>query len=209
MWTTPAGVWAAQRGATVSFGCPGVPGTSCHSAVYSTLLLWPYSKCRVEEDDNLLLGHWWHVYFFYIFWRYSMTFRLFTSLENHIGFLCAYSEVNIQGTILTERNRERKAGLSALKCRSLLQIYESISANAAQKSWLSAPPGKCWSVRCFPAHLHHFSPIAYWAADWEELNVFLPLLSSLTDKLVNCMCGIGPRLSVCMNMAEVEFGGLY
>lgn len=30
--------------------------------------------------------------------------------------------------------------------RSLLQIYEAISANAAQKSWLSAPPGKGWSV---------------------------------------------------------------
>lgn len=60
---------------------------------------------------------------------------------------------------------------------------------------------ECWT------HLHYFSPIPYWAADWEELNVFLPSLSPLTDKLVNCMCGT--VLSVWMNMPEVEVVLIY
>lgn len=70
------------------------------------------------------------------------------SLEIHIGWLCAVQWIQYSVHHFDwEKEGAKKAGLSALKCRSLLQIYEPISANAAQKSWLSAPPGKCWSVR--------------------------------------------------------------
>lgn len=86
---------------------------------------------------------------------------------------------------------------------SLLQIYEPISANEALKSWLSAPPGKVSECH---THLHYYGPIPYWAADWEELHVFFASLSSLTDKLVNCMCGIGSGLVVWMCTPEVYCG---
>lgn len=55
------------------------------------------------------------------------------------------------------------------KFRSLLQIYEAVLASAAQKSRLSAPPGKY--LGCY-THPHYFSATPYWAADWEELHVF-------------------------------------
>lgn len=138
MRTTPAGVCAAQlaRGATVSFGCPGVSGTSCHSAVCSTLLSWPIFYSVIRGVD-----------FIDILWGYGVSFP---SLPPLLRFTLD-GDVRTAKSIFSApfwlRERRREKSWTALKCRSLLQIYEPISANAAQKSWLSPPPGKCWSVR--------------------------------------------------------------
>lgn len=128
------------RGATVSFGWPGVPGTACHPAVGSgSEVTISYSTVGGIELSDTVWG--WTLSTLHLLWRYV---RPAKSIFSAVFWL-----------------RE--------KFRSLLQIYESVLATAAQKSWLSAPPGKY--LECY-THPHYFSATPYWAADWEELHVF-------------------------------------
>lgn len=173
---------------------PGVPGTSCHFSLRSTLLSWADSSVgsrRVticnQPVCNSVIG--------FLKDTVGHSEAVHLSWGSHRSALCVqWSQYSVHHFDCEK----------TLKRSSLLQIYEPIRANAAQKSWLSAPPGKCWSVR------HIFITLVQYHTgqlNWEELNVFLPSLSSLTDKLVNCMCGIGSRL--CVWTPEAEVVGLY
>lgn len=80
-----------------------------------------------------------------------------------------------------------------LTFRSSLLIHEAVSASAARKSWLSAPPGKCWSVR----HIFIARLIPYCAADWEELHDSLPSPKAVwLISLLNACAG-SAQVSVC------------
>lgn len=167
-----------------------------HFAVMTGLHWW------VEEDSDLLFGHTlrrFHIIYLEHTVCHSQPFHL--SWETHLVAMCVqwsqYSEHHFDG-----EEEEEKSW--AVNRRSLLQIYEPISANAAQKSWLSAPPGKCWSIGHIFITLVQYHTGQLIGNSW---MFFFQALSPLTDKLVNCMCGTG--LSVWMNMPWVEVVLIY
>lgn len=75
-------------------------------------------------------------------------------------------------------------------------LWAFFSQCCSEKSWLSTPPGKFGDVRHIFITLVQYHTGQLIGKSW--MFFFLPSLSSLTDKLVNCMCGIG-RMSQCVD----------
>lgn len=100
--------------------------------------------------------------------------------------------------LLWQHVRPAKSIFSAVlwlreKFRSLLQIYEAVLARAAQKSWLSAPPGKY--LGCYTP-LITLVPHQTGQSIGKSCMFFPPSLSSLTDKLVSVCAGL-VQISEC------------
>lgn len=153
--------------AYLAFGV--IPGTRCCTLMKC---LWCVDHTCSTVTEGSYCKFWlpWSLWHYLPLWRrrvtnfYSMVggvdvFDKLLKKKTHSCTSCEHMRIQRSQYSMRHFVWEKRR---TMMFRPSVPLCETISANAAQKSWLSAPQGKCWT------HLHYYSPTPYWAADWEE-----------------------------------------
>ena len=181
-----------RGGATVSFGCPGLAGTKLPLCCVQRFAVMTRLTSAGFEDGYKLFT------WFIGGADFSDCILRMQSVVLKASDL-SWASWQLRASIFSAPFWLReKAGLA--RRRRFMSLSQPM---LLRESWLSTPPGKFGDVRHIFISLVQYHTGQLIGKSW--MFFFLPSLSSLTDKLVNCMCRIG-GLSQCV---EVEVGGLY